>query len=145
MEKHVRILGILHIVYSSLALLFGFLIFILLSGIGLAVAQAPEVSDMDVSVPSILAGIGFIVAVVLTVLSLPGIIGGIGLMKYKEWARILVIIVGFFDLLHIPVGTALGIYTIWALFNAETIKLFSPPLPASPAPAATPAPPAPAP
>jgi hypothetical protein len=124
MQKHVNTLAILHIIYSSLGLLVGIMVFVILAGIGLAVDQIPQSNDVQVSVSSILGAIGFLIAVILIVFSLPGIIGGIGLLKYREWARILVLIVGFFDLLHIPFGTALGIYTIWVLFNDEAMKLF---------------------
>lgn len=131
MQKHVRILGILHIVYSCLGLLIGLLVLVFLAGLGLAIDQMPDTENFQVSVSSILGVIGFFVALLLTLFSLPGIIGGIGLLKYREWARILIIIVGFFDLLHIPLGTALGVYTIWVLFNSETVSLFGQP-PAAP-------------
>jgi hypothetical protein len=124
MQKHVNILAILHIIYSSLGLLIGIIVFVVLAGIGMAIDQIPQSNDVEVNVSSILGAIGFLIAVILIVFSLPGIIGGIGLLKYKEWARILVLIVGFFDLLHVPFGTALGIYTIWVLFNNEAMKLF---------------------
>ena len=53
-------------------------------------------------------------------------IGGIYLLKHRPWARILVLVLGFINLIEIPIGTALGIYTLWVLFKDETIKLFTP-------------------
>jgi hypothetical protein len=127
MEKHVQILGILHIVYSSLGVLIGLILFIFFAGLGTFIGSIPDVpSPAQEGVPAILFIIGFAIGSLLFLFSIPGIIGGIGLLKYKEWARILTLIVGFFDLIHIPLGTALGAYTIWALFNDETIKLFRP-------------------
>jgi hypothetical protein len=58
-------------------------------------------------------------------LSIPGVIGGIGLLKRKPWARILVLILAVFDLLNVPIGTAVGVYTIWVLIQEETEQLFS--------------------
>lgn len=133
MEKHIRALAILHIVYSSLALLAGLVVFLLLGGIGIALNNIPESEEMSVSVSSLVMFIGFVVGILLLVISLPGIIGGIGLLKHKEWARIVVLIVGFFDLLHIPVGTALGVYTLWVLFSRDAVALFRPPTPGQPA------------
>jgi hypothetical protein len=59
------------------------------------------------------------------VLSLPGIIGGIGLLREKEWARILVLILSGFNLFNVPIGTAVGIYSIYVLLQPETVQLFA--------------------
>ncbi len=48
-----------------------------------------------------------------------------GLLKRQSWARILVLVLGILNLLNVPFGTALGIYSIWTLTNKETEKLFS--------------------
>ena len=50
--------------------------------------------------------------------------GGIGLLKRRRWARILVLIGAVPELFLFPVGTAIGIYTIWVLMQKETIQLF---------------------
>ncbi|MHC4311838.1 MAG: hypothetical protein ACYSW3_05140 [Planctomycetota bacterium] len=55
--------------------------------------------------------------------SILDVIAGIGLLKRRNWARILGIIGGILDLLAIPVGTAIGIYTIWILTKEEIINL----------------------
>ena len=64
------------------------------------------------------------IAVLLVVISLPGLIAGIGLLKFRPWARILAIIIGALHLLSFPFGTALGVYTLVVLLNAETPALF---------------------
>jgi hypothetical protein len=38
-----------------------------------------------------------------------------GLFERRSWARILVLVLGFFALIRFPFGTALGIYTLWVL------------------------------
>jgi len=130
MEKHISVLGILHIAYSVLGLFIGLVVFAIFSGIGFIVRDAGNIPVAGtVDVPALLLVIGSVIAGLLVVFSLPGMIGGIGLLKHKEWARIVVLIVGFFDLLHIPIGTALGAYTIWVLFNSEAIVLFRPQAP----------------
>jgi hypothetical protein len=59
---------------------------------------------------------------------IPGIIAyiltGYGLLNYKSWARILAIILAILNLILFPIGTAIGIYTLWAMFNDETKALF---------------------
>ena len=61
----------------------------------------------------------------VVVLSLPGIIAGIGLLKLQPWARILAIVISALDLLNVPIGTALGVYGLWVLLQAETERLFA--------------------
>jgi hypothetical protein len=53
-----------------------------------------------------------------------GLVGGIGLLTYKPWSRILVIVVAALGCLNIPIGTLKGVYSIWVLMQDETIKLF---------------------
>jgi hypothetical protein len=73
---------------------------------------------------AITAIVGPAVAGFLVLLAVPGIIGGIGLLKGKSWARILVLILAVFDLLDFPIGTAIAIYTMWVLLNNDTAELF---------------------
>lgn len=117
MEKHITTVAALHIGLSIFGIIIGAFIFILLTAIGFV--------SRDEEALAILAAIGTIVGIFLFVLSVPGIIGGIGLLKRKEWARILILVVSAIDLINIPIGTALGVYSIWVLVNDETVKLFS--------------------
>jgi len=116
MEKHLSAVAALHVGLSILGVILGIFVFALLTGIGV-IAQEKEALF-------ILSTIGIGVGTFLLVISVPGIIGGIGLFKRREWARILVLILSAIDLLNIPIGTALGIYSIWVLVQKETIQLF---------------------
>ncbi len=63
----------------------------------------------------------------VAVFTVPGIVGGIGLLKRQRWARILVLVFGFVNLVSFPpIGTALGIYTLRILFKKETVGLLAP-------------------
>ena len=53
---------------------------------------------------------------------LPGVIGGVYLLRRQSWARILLIVVGVLNLPGLPLGTALGIYTIWVLSRPEATR-----------------------
>jgi len=57
-------------------------------------------------------------------LGIPGIITGWGLLKRKNWARILGIVLSAVRLIHIPIGTVLGAYGLWVLFSKDTEDLF---------------------
>ncbi|MFC2166347.1 hypothetical protein ACFLQZ_00100 [Acidobacteriota bacterium] len=121
MERHISLIGILWIVMGGLSLLFGFLGFLLLFGISF-------IPDMGREAPFILRTVGSIAIFFFALFGLPKIIAGIGLLKKKEWGRILTLIVSFISLLNIPLGTALGIYSIIILLKEESIPYFKSPV-----------------
>lgn len=49
------------------------------------------------------------------VLGVVGVAAGWGLWQHEPWARIVALILGVISLIHFPLGTALGIYTLWVL------------------------------
>ena len=117
MKQHVTILGVIHIALSSLGLLVAIIVFVAVAGGGL-ISQDPEAMRVT-------AIVGTSIAAFFTLLSLPGIIAGFGLIKLKPWARILVLVLAVLNLLNIPFGTLLGIYSLWVLLNQETVALFA--------------------
>ena len=66
--------------------------------------------------PGVLRGIGMVTMAG----GVLGIMAGWGLMERQPWARTLAIVLGFFVLFHIGIGTVLGIYTLWVLLPAES-------------------------
>jgi hypothetical protein len=117
MEKHVNLIGILWIALGALTLFGGFIAFFVLFGISF-------IPEMGYEAPVILRTVGIGVAIFLFILSVPKIIAGIGLMKKKEWGRILTLIVAFLSLINFPLGTALAIYSFVILIKDETVQLF---------------------
>lgn len=61
-----------------------------------------------------------VIGMVLLAFALGGFLTGWGLMERAPWARTLTIVLGFVSLLHFPLGTALGIYTLWVLLPAQS-------------------------
>ncbi|MFH1371505.1 MAG: hypothetical protein ABII09_09515 [Planctomycetota bacterium] len=118
MDKHITFVGAIYIGLGVIKILAAGFIFVLFAGIAILTG--------DETPAAILLFIGFFVALLLTTWSLPAIIGGFGLLKRKNWARILIIILAVPELFCIPIGTAIGIYSLWVLVNDETAKLFSP-------------------
>jgi hypothetical protein len=45
---------------------------------------------------------------------------GFGLLRRRSWARVIGIVVAILSLLKFPLGTALGIYTLWVLLPTES-------------------------
>jgi amino acid permease len=125
MDKHVQLIGILWIVYGVLSLFAGIFVLVLL----LSLSTIPDMNygDLGRFGPHVLRIIAICVSSFLFILGIPKIIGGLGLQKRKEWARILLMIMSFLSLLNIPLGTALGIYSIVYLMKPEMIELFKHP------------------
>ena len=117
MEKHVKLISVLWIVYGALGLIWAFIIFGTLIGVSF-------IPDIDEEAVYILRSVGVFVSAIIGIFSLPEVITGIGLLKRKEWARILSMVLSFLNLLAIPFGTALSIYTLVIMFKDETAELF---------------------
>jgi hypothetical protein len=126
MQDHIKIIGILWIVFGAFSLFAAAFLFMLLFGFSFI----PDVLE-DPIAPGLLRLVAFFAGGFLTVLGIPKIVGGYGLLKRKEWGRIVVLIVSFLSLLSVPFGTALGIYSIVILFNKEAGALFEKPGPAA--------------
>lgn len=122
MQDHIKIIGILWIVFGCFSLLAAAALFMILFGVSFfhGVLEDPVA-------PGILRVIAVFVSGFLALIGAPKIIGGIGLLKGKEWGRIVVLIVSFLSLMSVPFGTALGIYSIVILFNKDAIALFQKP------------------
>ena len=116
MAKHVTIVAAIQIGWNILGLVFGVFLFLLLGWASTHVHD-PEVYFILPLIAITLGGL-------IIVTSILGIIGGLGLLKYKNWARILILILSAMDLLNIPLGTAIGIYSFWVLLQSETSRLF---------------------
>lgn len=116
MKTHINLVATLHIVFSVLGLIAALFFYVFFGVVG-------DIAD-DMEAEFVLNIIGSSLAVFFAIISVPGIIGGVGLLKRKEWARILVIIISALDLLNFPLGTALGVYSIWALVQPEIITEF---------------------
>ncbi|MCK4549800.1 MAG: hypothetical protein KAU49_06510 [Candidatus Krumholzibacteria bacterium] len=116
MEQHITILGVLHIAYGALGILIAMIVFMAVVGGGML--------SGDTEAMAITSLVGTSIATFLIVPSLPGLIGGLGIFRYRQWARITLLVVGFINLLIVPFGTILGIYTIWVLMNIEVKDMF---------------------
>ncbi len=128
MADHVKILGILHVVYGILGTLAGILVMVIFGGLAGLVSIAARSGDALIAVP-ILGGIGAFIFILLLALSLPGIVAGFGLIELRPWARMLTIILSALELMSVPLGTALGIYGLWVLLSPGAEQLFRQPSP----------------
>ena len=123
MHTHVRLLGILHIIFGGLGLLTAIFLMALFGGITGIIGLNASGDDARIAIP-LIGGIGALVVGSRQCCPLPSIIAGIGLLSYRPWARILTLVLSVFLLIHLPFGTALGFYGFWVLLSAEGAMLF---------------------
>jgi hypothetical protein len=123
MDTHVKVLGVLYIALSALGLLAALLLTLATGVAGGIVGATADPNDAAIALP-IIGLAGTALTVFLVVLSLPGLVAGVGLLKFRPWARILAIVLSVINLIHIPLGTVVGIYGLWVLFNKQTEALF---------------------
>ena len=120
MTGHVKVVGILWIVWGAVGLIIGLFVASLLIGAGLIA----KIEGGEPEALSILTIIATFITGLFLILSLPDIIVGIGILKHQQWGRILGFILAALNLLSIPFGTALGIYTLYVLLSPEGQAIF---------------------
>jgi hypothetical protein len=116
-RKHITIVAALRIGFGALGLLIALTAFTLIVGGGLLFQDRNAVAITSV--------IGTVVAGFLSALSLPNVLAGAGLLRFKPWARIRTLILAAADLVNVPVGTLLGVYTVWVLLQDQAEELFT--------------------
>lgn len=116
METHISILGWIYIIGNAFLLMMG--------GLGLFFFMGIGVMSGEMEAAGILTIVGMTGLVFFAVLALPGIFAGYGLLKRKSWARVLTMVLGVLNLFSFPVGTAVGVYTLWVLFQENANDFF---------------------
>ena len=129
MRQNVRILGILFVVYSLLALAYGAVGFGVLALTGfhwLHYIRPSTILDVNIFT---LGLSNLLLWAFMAVIYILGIAAGVGLLNFRPWARVLALVLCFIYLFKFPLGTALGIYGLVVLFSAAAARLFSTPNP----------------
>ena len=126
MEQHIKILSVLNIVWGAMGALGGLVVLLVFgSAFGIVGSALPHDADAAIALP-IIGLVGGATVFFILLLSVPSIIAGIGLLRFRPWSRILAIVVSALHLLSIPFGTALGIYGLWVLLSQERLRFFTP-------------------
>jgi hypothetical protein len=119
MKKHVTVVGALQIGFSILWLILAIVLYFIFN------FARGQVGD-DETALKVLGFLAISLPLFVGVISLLGLIGGIALLAFKGWGRIITIIVSALGCFNIPIGTLIGVYSIWVLMQDDTVKLFEP-------------------
>jgi len=123
MQTHVKVLGVLYLAVSGLALAGALFLLLVMGGTAGIVGVAADPEDAAIAIP-VLGIAGTALAMILILFAIPGLLTGYGLLKYKPWARIVGIVFSALNLINVPFGTLLGAYGLWVLLTRETERLF---------------------
>jgi hypothetical protein len=118
MDTHLTIVAALHIAFGLLGTLGAFIILVF---VGL-----PGLFTGDVAIAGMTMAVAVVIGGMVGAASLAGVIGGIGLLRRAEWARLVILVVSVIQLINIPFGTILGGYSMWVLLSQETRALLRP-------------------
>jgi hypothetical protein len=116
-QQHIRLLGILWLALSALNSVGGFILFVLANT--LFHHQWPSMPSNG-GPPAFLHPFLSFIAVLILIKAALGFAAGWGLLQRESWARILTLVVAFLALFNVPLGTALGIYSLWVLLPAQS-------------------------
>jgi zinc ribbon protein len=117
--RHIKPLAILWMVVGAFWLIPAFGILIAGSMAGVFLPMNHEIGRTFG--PFVLHTIGSI----FLLIAAGGFAVGWGLMQRRSWARITAIVLGFIALLHPPLATALGIYTLWVLLPGDAEREYN--------------------
>jgi hypothetical protein len=123
MPPHVELLGVLFMIWGVLTMLIG------ASTLALGIAAASLVASAGrAGSGQFAASVTAVTFMTLAILAL--IWGGVHLMvgtlvrRHRYWSRHAAIMLGTVDLLLLPYGTALGVYSLWTLLRDDAKRLF---------------------
>ncbi len=115
MDRHVRILGILNMVYGIVGAVAAIVILIRFGGFNGVYAAFNE---------DIVGLIAMILVAFQLLIAAPCVVAGYYVRLLQDWARVMLIIVSAINVLNVPFGTVIGAYGLWTLMTPETDPLF---------------------
>jgi len=113
-QRHLHLLAILWLAFSAFNTIGGLVLLILGN---VLFPHLHEMKDVPTDVPT-----GFLTAlfgtlgIIVLAKAAFGFLAGWGLLQRESWARTITLVLAFISLfLNIPIGTAMGVYTMWVL------------------------------
>jgi len=124
MRRHINVVGLLFMLWGGMTLLVS--LSLLSTGVAAtAIGAADPASATGGKLAAGMVAAGFFILALLGFLfGWVHVWVGSRLRRSREWARTVGIILAILDMILLPIGTALGIYTLWALLHSGTRELF---------------------
>jgi hypothetical protein len=115
LDTHIRVAAWLHIVQGALAvcviaflgMIFGFA----------GAAAGASVHGRDASIMAWVASFGVALFAFILAFPLLEIVGGVMLLGGSTAGRVITLVFSVLGLINIPIGTVIGVYSLWALLR----------------------------
>jgi hypothetical protein len=117
MKKHVTLVAALQIGFSAMGIIGATIIFFVFSFAG------SFIEEVDVA-GVVIKFMGTFLPALILLASILGLIAGIGLLSFQKWSRFMAMVLAAIGCFVFPVGTIIGIYSLWVLMQDETATLF---------------------
>jgi hypothetical protein len=112
-QRHLHLLAIFWFAISAFNSIIGVVLYI--------IANTLLAPGGSAGAPTFLRPLLSVVAIIILGGSALGFTAGWGLMHRDPWARVLTLVLAFLVLfINIPIGTAVGVYTMWVLLPGES-------------------------
>jgi len=120
LREHVRLLAILWFAFGAFELLGGVVLLVMANTFFVHLAHMASREGGGAPPIGFLQPLLSVVAIFVLGKGLAGFLAGWGLLNREPWGRVMALVLGFLALIHPPLGTALGIYTLWVLLPADS-------------------------
>jgi hypothetical protein len=118
-QQHVNLLGILWLAASALDAVGGVILLIVGNTLFPHLREFAG-KDADQVPVGFLTALLTVLGVIVLAKAVGGFLTGRGLIQHEGWARVGALVLGFISLFNIPLGTALGVYTLWVLMPGNS-------------------------
>jgi hypothetical protein len=126
-ETHVAVVAWLQIVNGLIGIIAGAFVATLILGAGAFAASSMHDGGAvreGASLMQFMATTAAALGGLMLVLSMPGVVAGIGLLRRASWSRVMALVLSAFELVLFPIGTVLAAYTIFVLSQQAAIDGF---------------------
>ncbi|HUA13944.1 MAG TPA: zinc ribbon domain-containing protein [Verrucomicrobiae bacterium] len=115
-QQHIHLLSILWLAFSALNAVGGLILLVLANTLFMHLHEMGAPQEVPTGfLSSLVTTIGALVLAKAAI----GFFAGWGLLQHESWARVVILVLAFISLIHVPFGTALGVYTLWVLLPHE--------------------------
>ncbi len=116
-QEHVRLVGLFWLAFSAFNTVGSVVLYIIANTV---FAHTRQFGTPDAPA-SFLRPLLSVIAILLLAKAAVGFLAGWGLLQRERWARLIALVLAFISLFtNIPLGTALGVYTMWVLLPSES-------------------------
>jgi hypothetical protein len=121
----IDLVGILFVLWGALSALIGASMLALGLGAFTLVESSSRADGSSHVAAAFVTGVFTTLAVMAIIWGVAHIMVGLPVQRRLHWARLAALMLGAVDLILLPYGTALGVFTLWTLLRQDARTAFS--------------------